>query len=133
MEKYIHKLLLLLVLPLSVIMFTGCGGDDDDDIGSEDDLIGTWKSTGATIEFTIGDQDIVEWFAEQLGLSDAEAAQLADLFEEGFSEGFSGTITFNSDGTYSSNFEGDVETGDWTLSGSTLTQLSSNYNSILFK
>ena len=116
-----RKLLMLVVLPLSVLITTSCGDDDDDDVGGENDLIGTWTTTGATLEFTIDGQDLVQFFADILGLSDTEAQEFADLFQQGFSEGFEGTFTFNSDGTYTANFDGVAQSGEWTLSGDTLT------------
>ena len=41
----------------------------------------------------------------------------ADAFEEGFD----GNITFNKDNTYESSFDGDIETGTWTLSSDGMT------------
>jgi len=123
MKKLIKKFLMLLLLPLSLVFVTSCGDDDDDDVGSEDDLIGTWTVTGSEFEFTIDGEDLIEWLAEQLGLPASEAEGAAEQVEEELTEGggFSGSITFNSDGTFTSNFDGDSEGGNWTKNGSALT------------
>jgi hypothetical protein len=55
-----------------------------------------------------------------LGISNSEAEQLRDLFETEFTDGFTGTITFDEDGTYSTDFGNEIETGTWALNGSTL-------------
>ena len=118
-----QKLLLLLVLPAMLLMFTACGDDDDDDVG-ENDLIGTWTSTGATLEFIINGQDLVQFLADTFGLSDTEKQRFTDVFETEFSGGFGGTITFEVDGTYSASFDGEPNSGEWTLNGDILTLIS---------
>ncbi len=120
MGKLTLRTLLLLLLPMSVILFTGCGDDDDDD-GGEDDLIGTWTVTGADLEIMVGGQTLQEYLEDQ-GFSSIEASALANLLEEEFlGDDFTGTLTVNSDGTYSTDIGGESDSGEWTLNGDVLT------------
>ena len=105
------RLSALLFFPLLILLFTGCGDDDDD--SDQDDLIGTWQLSSANTQITIDGQDLIEWLADQLGISEDEAEDLSDQFSEVFEvEDFEETLTFNVDGTVES---------EWMLSGDTLT------------
>ena len=114
------RLSALLFFPLLILLFTGCGDDDDD--SDQDDLIGTWQLSSANTQITIDGQDLIEWLADQLGISEDEAEDLSDQFSEVFEvEDFEETLTFNVDGTVESESDGDTEAGEWMLSGDTLT------------
>ncbi|MEQ9425965.1 MAG: lipocalin family protein [Cyclobacteriaceae bacterium] len=118
MKKFINYFLMLFLLPVMIISVASCGGDDDDDDDSDsDDLIGIWTVSDAALEITIDGEDFIQWFIDNLGITEAEA----EVELEDFSFDVTGTITFNADGTYSSNFSGDSESGTWALVGSTLT------------
>ncbi len=76
------------------------------------------------MEFTIDGQDLVQFLADTFGLSDTEVQPFTDVFETEFPGGFEGTITFEADGRYSASFDGEQDSGEWTLNGSIMTLIS---------
>lgn len=120
MKNLIKKLhYLFFALPLLVFL-ANCGSDDEPNIGSNNDLIGTWTVSNAEIDFDVNGQGISEFLIAS-GVPADSVQALVDLFETDFSEGFTGTIEFRSDNTYNSDFSDDMESGTWTLIGSALT------------
>jgi len=115
MKTLLEKMKYVLMFSLALVILTQCGGDDEGDT-NENDLIGTWTVSAVTFESDIGGQTITQFFMDA-GLDEATAQALADAFEEGFD----GNITFNKDNTYESSFDGDIETGTWTLSSDGMT------------
>jgi hypothetical protein len=126
MKKYFY----LLLMSITITLFTSCGSDDGDEIAESNNLIGAWGISGVEIEITINDTDFVQWMIDNLALSDDDATVIQALFQEGFEEDFTGTMTFNEDGSYSSDFDGEVETGTWTLNGSTLTLMQAGEDNV---
>jgi len=120
MKILLEKLKYFLMFSLALLILTQCGGDDEEDI-KEEDLIGSWTVSEATFDFDIDGQTLSLFFQDALGLSEADAQVIADAFESDFAEGFDGNLEFNKDNTYDSSFEGDIETGTWTLSPDAMT------------
>jgi len=131
MKNLTYRIFVMLSLALSFSVLVSCGGDDEGDGPSGGDLTGTWTVASASIDATIDGTDIVEWFVDVLGLTEAEAEQFGELFTDGLDEGFvGGTLTFNSDNTYEANFDGDSESGTWSRSGDQLTITSGGEESV---
>lgn len=120
MKIFNHKYLYLLVLPL-LSFFISCSSDDENEIGTEEDLVGTWTLDDASLEFLIDDMDFIQWLVDNLELTSAQADEFEDIFAESYTDGFNGTLTFNEDGTYTANLDDESETGTWAFSGTTLT------------
>lgn len=102
---------------LSVILFTSvmliaCEKDKDDPV---DNLIGTWTAESADVDATVSGKTMTQYFTD-LGYSAADAQLLADLFNVTIERNFTGTITFNSDKTYTANLGGQTDAGTWDLS-----------------
>jgi Lipocalin-like domain len=116
------KSLLSLTLLGSFLFFASC--DKEEDPTPRDLVIGNWTVSKITATITVGGQSLVAYF-KSLGLSDADAQEYADEFEDSFQDTASGKIEFKADGTYKSSDSsgGDVSTGKWELSadGKTLT------------
>ncbi len=112
--KNLKNLLLLPILG-SVLFLAGC--DKQSDPTPRDLVVGSWTVSKITATITVGGQSLVAYF-KSLGLSDADAQQYADEFEDSFQETASGKIEFKADGTYKSSDSagGDVSTGKWELS-----------------
>ena len=110
------KLLSLLALVVSVCFFSSCEKDDDGDAGVDAaSIIGAWTSTGTVVDITINDVSIIDFFMEELGLSEAEAEEFSSLFEDEMD--MEGTVEFKEDGEFATNWEGDApESGTWALS-----------------
>ena len=116
MKTLLEKMKYFLMFSLALLILTQCGGDDEGD-SNVDDLIGTWTASSVTFEFDIGGQTLTQFFQDAFGISEADAQLLVDAFEQGFD----GTIQFKEDNTYDSSFDGDIETGTWTLSSDAMT------------
>lgn len=117
-----------IVLTIVALSFLASCGKDDEGGDTSSSLIGVWSFTKAEIqEFTINGQDFVEYFVQELGLTEAEAEEIALEFEES-AEADAGLanvkVEFKSDNTFETTETGEPdETGTWSLSddGKTLT------------
>jgi hypothetical protein len=99
---------------------TSCNKDDDGNSSTnEDDLIGVWtiNSANSNADISINGVSIVDYFMDTFDLTEAEAEEFASLFEFELS----GTIEFNSNGTYVADIEDGTETGTWELNNNTIT------------
>lgn len=116
--KNLNHFVILFIL-LGSVCFTSCDKEDDVDPDLSGDIVGSWSYESSAWYITINGKDIVEYFVDEYGLTDEEAEEYAELYEESMVEvGFDlGGWTFNEDGTIviSSNEDGD-ETGTWSLS-----------------
>jgi hypothetical protein len=106
-----------LLLLMSIFMLTSCDKDEDNVNSKRDNLIGLWTITSSETEITINGTDIIEYFMAELGLSQSDAEAFAEMFQSDMT----GTIEFNSDGTYEAVSGGATNNGTWELNGDTLT------------
>ncbi|HEX2920929.1 MAG TPA: DUF4923 family protein [Bacteroidales bacterium] len=100
----------LIIILLAGALITSCKKDED----KEDDLIGTWNTTTATFDATIDDKPVLQYFVD-MGLSEADAQTAVGVFNTSLQSSFTGTITFRSDNTYTSNLGGQSDNGTWNL------------------
>ncbi|MDA0194194.1 MAG: DUF4923 family protein [Bacteroidetes bacterium] len=126
--KNVIRNLFLIAMSVTVTMLTGCGGDESDP--TEAELVGTWNTTDTAIEILVDGQDVLDWLTDQGGLSSFEAKIAEQVLEEGLSQGFEGTITFNSDGTYITIFEDETDGGQWALAGDKVTLTSDQVDEV---
>ena len=135
MTNYVRNLLLLLVA-FTTLTFVACSEDDDGPDGEiSGTIVGTWTGASATVNsFTINGEDIsvfldefkqflIDFGGSTQAEADAAIAELEALLQEGYTEVFDGTMTFNEDGTYEFTDSTGPESGTWELSndGRTLT------------
>lgn len=112
------------ILSATALLAVSACGDDDENF-SESDIIGLWTVTGATADFSVGSQSLIDYLVETLELSQIEAQALQAAFSEGFADGFDGTVDMRADNTYVAEFSDDpAETGTWELlEGGTILRL----------
>lgn len=113
-KRSFRSLFLLLILPLTVTL-TSCEDDENEEMGGEAALTGTWTYESASIDLLVDGVPILDYFMDELGATEEEAEQFETIFEDNanFFEGIN--ITFESDGTYSVDDDGMTETGTWSL------------------
>jgi hypothetical protein len=112
MKRNLSNLRSILLVLITGLILTSCSKDKT----STDNLVGTWTAGASTYTAKVGDMSLTQYFTDVLGLPADQAATFAAAFTQGIQQAFSGTLQIKSDGTYSSNFGGTVETGTWSLS-----------------
>jgi hypothetical protein len=112
MKMKILKLRNLFLVLMTGIILSACTKDE----AAKVDLVGTWTAGTPTITIMIGTKTLMQYFTDVLGLSPTEAAQYNNLFTTGIQEGFTGTIQFKSDNTFTTNMGGEPDSGTWSLS-----------------
>ena len=103
---------------LSVVaLLATFGCSDDEVIGfTDDDIIGVWTVSGATVDFSVGGLSLVDYLVQTLELSELEAQAFQAAMSEGIDEGFVGTVEMKADNTYVAQFGDDpAENGTWEL------------------
>lgn len=130
MKNWINSLALLLMVS-GLLFLVSCGDDTEDvDVPLTPLIVGDWQYEAVDISITINGKDIFDFFKEEYELSDEEAQDLADSFEESMNnfEGMSWSFTEN--GNYVlTNTEGN-ESGKWALNGDkTILTLTSGNDS----
>lgn len=100
------KNLLMIGLIALMSITISCKEDEAEaNIGSEADLIGTWAFESASVEALINGQDFIQYFIDNLGLTEAEAEQLRSFFDFEAEIDDTMMITFKADGTYDAGAE----------------------------
>lgn len=112
MKEKISILRNLFVIILAGVLVTSCEKDKDD---PADLLVGTWTAESTDVDANVGGQTMVEYFTG-LGYSASDAQLLSNLFDVTVQQNFTGTVTFNSDKTYTANLGGQSDSGTWSLS-----------------
>ena len=101
---------------IALLATSGCSDDDEGISFTDDDIIGVWTVSGATVDFSVGGMSLVDYLVETLELSEAEALLYEALISEGFDQGFDGTVEMKTDNTYVAQFGDDpAENGTWEL------------------
>jgi hypothetical protein len=106
---------------LSVLILSGCGGDDDPDPKAQ--IVGKWEITKAESKITPSSSAFVTFLVSQ-GLSQPDAQELVDeITDPDNVASTGGTIEVKSDGKYEQTDDSGKTTGTWELSsdGKTLT------------
>lgn len=104
-----RNLLLVLITSLAIV---SC---QKDKTTATDDLIGTWTAGTATVDALVSGKPITQYFTD-LGYANTDAQTYANLFNFTVQQAFTGTVTFKSDNTYSTNLGGKNDSGTWSLS-----------------
>lgn len=103
-----------LFIVLTGILLISCEKDEDE--GRENDLVGTWNSGASTFNTMVGDKTLSQYFIDDMGMTTTDAQLYSNLFTVTLQQSFTGTLTFNSNNTYTSNFGGQADSGTWSLS-----------------
>lgn len=111
MTKSIFKNTLLILMGLVVLTFTSCDKDSDGDKNA-DNILGVWTITSSSFDATINDVDIIQYFMDAFGVSQA----IAESITEDFYEDITGTANFKADGTYTMTTNGSVDNGTYKMS-----------------
>jgi hypothetical protein len=75
-----------------------------------------WTAGTPTFTAMVGTKTLTQYFTDVMHLTTAEAAQYTALVNVGLMQSFTGTVTFKSDNTYTSNLGGVADNGTWSLS-----------------
>ncbi len=88
---------------------------------STENLVGTWTAGTPTFTMMVGTKTLAQYYTDVMGLTAAQALQYSTVINLAVMQGFTGTITFKSDNTYTTNLGGTTETGTWSLSSDSKT------------
>ena len=99
---------------LTGILMISCEKDDDE--GRENDLIGTWTYGTSTFNTMVGDKALLQYLTDDMAMTPADAQLYASLFTFTLQQSYTGTLTFNSNNTYTANLGGQADSGTWSLS-----------------
>lgn len=130
MKSKASILRVLTVMIFAGILVTSC--EKDKGPTPEEMLSGTWTTADSEFNATVNNTPMVQYFVGQ-GVSQADAQMLTNLFTITMQQAFEGTITFNSDKTFTSNLGGESDSGTWSLNDDAdeLTLDSGNGESIV--
>jgi len=111
-----RSVILILIAGLTV---TSCKKSSS----TSESLVGKWTAGTPVITMMVGTKTLSQYYTDVMGLTAAQALQYTTAINLVAMQSFSGTITFKSDNTYTSNLGGVTDTGTWSLSsdGKTLT------------
>ena len=96
------------------LVFAAC--KDEESLTVEQALVGTWTISQANIEMSVGALSLSDYLVNELDFTPAEASALVSSIETELLTELSGSITFNSDDTYTSNIGGNPDSGTWDYS-----------------
>jgi hypothetical protein len=110
------KMKILFLRSFFLVLITGlilssCSKNDT----KTDPIVGTWTTGTSTFSVMVGDKTLTQYFVDVMGLSQADAESNAALLETFMKLAFTGTITFKSNNTYTSNLGGTADSGTWSL------------------
>jgi hypothetical protein len=111
MTKTTTKLKSLILVGLVAFTFSACEKDKGTGTNA-DNIVGVWTISSSTINATVNGVSMVQFLVDALGLDQAQAEEMATALLTPIT----GTITFKSDGTYSTNSDGSIDNGTWELS-----------------
>lgn len=104
---------------ITALLLTSCKKEKDD---IRDNLVGKWNSGTSTFKTKVGDKTLLQYFTDQ-GMTASDAQVYAGLINLSLQQAFAGSITFNSDNTYTANLGSQADSGIWSIddSGKKLT------------
>ena len=107
------------------IIFTSCTKDSD----PAKDILGTWTVESVSFSAMVGTQSLFDYLIDEVGLSQAQAQAMIDLFGLEMQQEFTGTIEMKSDNTYTADLGGEDDSGTWSLiSDNTKLVIDSDYD-----
>ena len=124
MNKKLPNLKLILIILISAGILSACSKKTET---PSNQLIGTWTISSATADITVNGKSLTQYYTD-LGSTQTEAAQLAQIIESSIQQSFTGTVTVKSDNTYTATISGSTDSGTWSLNsdGTKLTLVDSN-------
>ena len=123
MKKMTLNLRLPVLIGALFILLAGCSSDDNTPAAGNDLVGGTWTISQVDLVYTVGAQSLKDYLVNVEGFTPEEADAAIAIFEGFLLDELDGTIPFNANNTYDSNFGGSPDDGIWSLSadGKTLT------------
>jgi hypothetical protein len=123
MKKMTPNLRLPVLIGALFILLAGCSSDDGTPAPVSDLVGGTWTVSNVDLVYTVGAQSLKDYLVNVEGYTPAEADFAIAFLEVLLLDELDGTISFNANNTYNSNFGGSPDDGTWSLSadGKTLT------------
>lgn len=110
--RLFRNLFLMMVIP-SILFVSGCNKDDEPDPTTQK-LIGVWQADEISLGASVDGVSLDQYLLNQ-GYTEQEASDILNLFANIIALGYSGTIEFKSDNTFTSTLGGSVETGTWMV------------------
>lgn len=129
MKSKFQNIILVMMIGLSISVFTSCNKDDEKIIENEnetvDAILGTWQIDESNVEMTSGAEAYILFLTTTYGMSADSAQVMLDMiisYDYG-SEQIDGTITFNSDKFYQITINDTITNGTWlkSMDGKMLT------------
>lgn len=112
MNKLMKNKSLIFVI---MLFFTLSACDKNNDGGGNaNDIVGEWTITSSDMSITINGIDFIQYLMDEMGLTQTEAQG----FEDMYITDMTGTVEIKSDGTYTSNMDGEIDNGTWDLNTS---------------
>ncbi len=129
----VHLLQFLIVIFVFGLASCDDDGDGDNESGTADLLVGTWNTSDVDIDATVDNQSFIDYLVDEFDFTQEQAEFYYDLFISELESEITGTLKFNSDNTYESNFDDEIDNGTWSLSSDekTLTLNDGSENIVL--
>jgi hypothetical protein len=110
------KMKLLFLRSFFLVLITGlilssCNKNDT----KSDPIVGTWTTGTSTFSVMVGNKTLIQYYVDEMGMTQSDAESSAALFETFMQLFFTGTMTFKSNNTYTSNLGGTADSGTWSL------------------
>jgi Lipocalin-like domain len=120
MERINYAVKFLLLLGIVFALLPGCS-EDNAGMPAGTDIVGTWTTSQSEIDASAGGMSAHDYLVNVVGLSPTDATVYYAIWEAQLKTELVGSITFNSDHTYTSNFGSSPDDGTWTLSSDNKT------------
>jgi hypothetical protein len=101
----------LIFIGLVFFILAACQKDNESS-NVNNDIIGNWTISSSTINATVNDIPILQYFTDELEMDQSMAEEMASEYITPVS----GTIEIKNDGTYVSITNGESDNGTWKLS-----------------
>jgi hypothetical protein len=108
----------LLIIGFTIFLISSCNKNNE---SPQSDIIGKWTISSATLAAKINGKTISQYYTDVLGLSQTDADQLAQAFDNALQQSFTGTVEVKSDKTYTQIISGSSKSGTWKLSSDSKT------------
>jgi len=118
--KHLANILFQLRILILVIFAASCDNGDEEPTTAEL-LIGNWITSTVEIDATVGTQSYTDYLIDEVGLSPTDATVQDAVFKAALLSEVTGSLTINSNNTYTSSFGGGSDSGTWSLSSDETT------------
>jgi hypothetical protein len=113
MNKTSINMRIICVMLFAGLVLTSCKKDSTSEVTLTG---GTWTAGTPTFTAMVGTKTLTQYYTDVMGLSAAQALQYTTIVNLALMQGFTGTIQFKSDNTYTATLGGAPDSGTWSLS-----------------